>query len=265
MGEMVNKPAMVSELAYVAGMRKAKLGFWRLVFLAILAGMFVSLGGASSIVAGYGFPEISSQNPSMQRLLSGSVFPLGLMLVVFLGAELFTGNNALLVPGYMRGDLKIKDLLRNWTVVWIGNFIGALFFVGLFIYVGEAFAAEPYRSAMCGVAEMKMNLDWEVVFVRGIGANWCVCLGIWLALTSNTPLGKIVGCWFPVLGFVMMGFEHSIANMFFLPAGMVCGAEADYVKMFWGNLLPATLGNIVGGALFVGFAVTALHGREEKK
>lgn len=262
---MMNTPTVVSEMAFIVGLRKAGMSFWRMLFLAVLAGMFVSLGGASSILAGYGFPEASAHNPSLQRLLSGAVFPLGLILVVFLGTELFTGNNALLVPGLMRGKLKVTDLLWNWGVVWIGNFIGALLFVWLFVYVGRSFVVEPYCSALRGVAEAKMSLDWSVVFVRGIGANWCVCLGVWLAMTANTPVGKILGCWFPVMAFVLIGFEHSIANMFFLPAGMVCGAPVDYVRMFWGNLLPATLGNIAGGALFVGFAVTALHAPADKK
>ncbi|MDE7125953.1 MAG: formate/nitrite transporter family protein, partial [Muribaculaceae bacterium] len=182
--------------------------------------------------------------------------PIGLVLVVVLGAELFTGNNALLIPAMRRGHFGIMPVIRNWILIWTGNFIGALAVAYFLVYLAGLTTPEPFHSAIIKTAESKSSLPWLTVFIRGIGANWCVCLAVWLALAGHTLTEKVIGCWIPVAAFVMLGYEHCVANMFFIPCGILEGACVDIPTMLWNNLLPATLGNIAGGALFVG----TLHG-----
>ena len=257
----IRSPKEIANAADAAGKVKANLTSnnafsAKFIGMSFAAGAFIALGGLLSVVAGYGFPEASAGNPSLQKMLSGLVFPIGLVLVVVLGAELFTGNNALLIPGMMRRDIRPSAVLKNWTLVWIGNFAGALAMAYFLTYLAGITASDPYHSAIIRMAETKATLPWWGIFVRGIGANWCVCLAVWLAMAGNTLTEKVAGCWIPVAAFVILGYEHCVANMFFIPAGMLEGADVTIYTMTVGNLIPATLGNITGGALFVG----TLHG-----
>jgi len=220
--------------------------------LAILAGIYIAMGGLLSLVIGYGFPEITTNNPGLQRLLSGAMFPLGLILVVFAGAELFTGNNAVLIPGLCNHKYGLIPVLRNWLLVYIGNFIGAIFFVYVMVYLADIVKSDPWNTAIQNIAEAKVGMSWGVTFIKGIGANWFVCLAVWLGIACRSAAGKFIGLWFPVTCFVALGYEHSIANMFFIPLGMLQGADVEIYDFVVRNLIPATLGNITGGAFFVG-------------
>ena len=222
--------------------------------LSVMAGAYIAIGGVLSLIAGYGFPEITAANPSLQRILSGFAFPIGLILVVMLGAELFTGNNALLIPGMLNRRVKATSVLRNWILVYIGNFVGALAFTSIFVYACGLTSTEPYNTAIQNIAIAKTSMPWLSVFIKGIGANWFVCLAVMLSVISESFTGKALGCWLPVMAFVVLGYEHSIANMFFIPAGMLEGAPVSVSQFIINNLVPATLGNIIGGALFVGTA-----------
>ncbi len=259
----INSPKDVINAAVEAGAKKAELSsgnYKKLTVLSILAGIYISMGGVLSLIIGFGFPEITSQNPSLQRLLSGAMFPIGLILVVVLGAELFTGNNALLIPSYMAKRHSFNAVLKNWIMVYFGNFIGAIMFTYLFVYLSGLTASEPYHGAIVKVAEAKvLSMSWLTVFLKGIGANWFVCLAVWLALSGKSLLAKMAGCWLPVMAFVALGYEHSIANMFFIPAGMLEGAEVTIAQAVLNNFIPATLGNIIGGAVFVGGVHAYLH------
>ena len=176
--------------------------------------------------------------PGLQRLLSGLVFPLGLMLVVFAGAELFTGNNAVLIPGALGRRYGWRKVLLNWMLVYAGNFVGSLFFACFLVKLPGMLSAEAWRSAAVGIAEAKVSMPWLTVFLRGVGAN-CVA-------------GRLLGLFFPIMCFVAIGYEHSVANMFFIPLGMMHGASVTVSDFLLANLVPATLGNIAGGAVFVG-------------
>lgn len=248
--------------ALALGEAKVKLAVaspGRLAVLAITAGAYISLGALLSVIIGFGCPALSSANPAIQRLLSGLTFPLGLFLIIVLGGELFTGNNALLVPGLMSRRFGASRALLNWVLVWTFNFVGCLAFVAALVYATDIFAPEPWHSAIAGVATAKVSMTWWTVFFKALGANWCVCLAIWLALSGKTLFEKALGCWIPVMAFVALGFEHCIANMFFIPAGMLEGADVTVGQMFTANLIPATLGNIAGGALLVGTLTSWLH------
>lgn len=211
---------------------------------------------------GFGFPELTAGNPALQRLLSGVAFPIGLILVVVLGAELFTGNNAVLIPSTAQRRHSPCLTLANWTLVYLGNLIGALAFTYFMVYLCGLTTADPWHSAAIKVAEAKVSMPWLTVFLKGIGANWCVCLAVWLALSGKTLFEKALGCWLPVMAFVALGYEHCIANMFFIPLGMMEGADVTIIQSITTNFIPSTLGNIVGGALLVGATHTYLHLRK---
>ncbi len=253
----IKSPKEVVDAAIGVGQRKVELSngnYGKFAVLAMLAGAYIAIGGILSLIIGYGFPEATAGNPSLQRLLSGVMFPIGLILVVILGAELFTGNNALLMPACMAKKYPFGSVLKNWAFVYFGNLAGALAFTYLFVHLCGLTASDPYQSAIIKIAEAKVSMSWLTVFLKGIGANWFVCLAVWLALSGTSLVGKMVGCWLPVMAFVALGYEHSIANMFFIPAGMLEGANVTIMQSITANFIPATLGNIVGGALFVGCA-----------
>ena len=255
-------PKEITEAAANAGAAKANLTLTstpKLLVSACLAGAYISLGGILSMTLGYGFPEITGGNPALQKLLSGAAFPIGLILVVVLGAELFTGNNAILVPSMMRKSHGLGLTLRNWSLVYFGNLIGALLFTYFMVYQCGLTSTDPWHSAAIKIAEAKVSMSWGVVFLKGIGANWCVCLAVWLALSGKTLFEKALGCWLPVMAFVALGYEHCIANMFFIPLGMMEGADVDVLQSVTANFIPSTLGNIVGGALLVGAINGYLH------
>lgn len=258
----VNSSKDVIESAVTIGKNKVALSsgnYGKFAVLAMLAGVYIAFGGILSLTIGFGFPEITAGNPSLQKMLSGFMFPIGLILVVLLGAELFTGNNALLIPAYMKKHYGIWPIVKNWILVYFGNLIGALAFTYFLVYQCGLTAVDPYHSAIIKVAEAKVSMSWGMVFLKGIGANWCVCLAVWLALSSRSFVGKMLGCWLPVMAFVALGYEHSIANMFFIPLGIMEGANVGIFQSITANFIPATLGNIVGGALFVGCAYGYLN------
>ncbi len=263
----VRTPKEVIECAIKAGANKVATSsgdYGKFAVLSMLAGVYIAFGGILSLTIGFGFPEITAGNPGLQRLLSGSMFPIGLILVVVLGAELFTGNNALLIPSYMAKRHSFAAVIKNWALVYAGNFVGAIAFTYLLVYSCGLTSSEPYHSAIIRIAEAKVSMPWMTVFLKGIGANWCVCLAVWLALSGHNLLEKMAGCWLPVMAFVALGYEHSIANMFFIPAGMLEGADVSVMEAIVTNFIPATLGNIAGGAVLVGLAHAYLHLTKDK-
>lgn len=246
--------------ATAVGADKAGRTAGRLITLSILAGAFIALGGALSVMLGQGVSPAAG--PGIQRLLSALAFPVGLFLVVTFGADLFTGNNALLIPALNTRRIGPAAVVRNWTMVWLGNFVGAMIFTSLFVIMSGLFDNEPYRTAVCNIAQTKANLSPLVIFLRGIAANWCVCLAVWLALGAKTLGGKALACWVPVAVFVALGYEHCIANMFFIPCGMMAGADVSMSQLGI-NLLFSTAGNIIGGALMVGHLFHRLYGAQK--
>ncbi|WP_207495536.1 formate/nitrite transporter family protein [Aridibaculum aurantiacum] len=223
-----------------------KLGVYSL-----LGGAFVALGGLLSIITSGGMPEVSSANPGIAKLVSGAVFPLGLILVLLGGAELFTSDCAVMAYSYFNKQTKLYRLLRIWFVAYVGNFVGALIVAYLFAYQTEILSVDPWLSSAKKIGQYKTSHSFSTTFIKGIGANWLVCLAVWLSYSAKDVTGKILAMWFPIMCFVAFGFEHSIANMFFIPTSILLGADITMYEFFIVNLLPATLGNIVGGALFL--------------
>lgn len=174
---LVTPPEIVESTRQAAAV-KTRLSVRKTAVLGILAGIYIAMGGLLSLLIGYGFPAITAGNPGLQRLLSGCFFPLGLILVVLAGAELFTGNNAVLIPGCLDRDYGWKKVLRNWTLVYFSNFAGALFFAWPMVYAAGIIDNDPWNTAIREIAETKTSLPWLTVLIRGIGANWLVCLAV---------------------------------------------------------------------------------------
>ncbi|MGL4852335.1 MAG: formate/nitrite transporter family protein [Phocaeicola sp.] len=245
-------PKEIVAYASKSALEKGKYNLRKTLILSFLAGVYIAMGALLSVVVGYGFPQLSEANPALTKLLMGITFPLGLILVVLAGGELFTGNCAYFIPSVMSKEQPWKRALRNWSLVWSGNFIGVLFFAYFLVSIPGLLHYEPWHTGIQKIAIAKTSNPFLVTFLKGVGANWMVCLAMWLGMSAKDTTGKIVGIWWVVMAFVTLGYEHCIANMFFIPMAMLEGAEISLSTMFIKNLIPSTLGNIIGGALFVG-------------
>ncbi len=249
-------PADVVETMGTACAVKTSLPWPKLLVSSFLAGAYIGLGGLLAVMIGKGVaPAIVGGVVfnGLGRLLFAAVFPVGLMFVVVAGAELFTGNTAIVMPGVLSGRAPVRGLARNWTLSYLGNFAGGLFVAYALAYLTGLCAGEPYLGAVRAMAVEKTGLSFMAAFWSGVGCNWLVCLAVWMAGAAEDIGGKILAVWFPIMAFVGLGFEHSVANMFFIPNGMLHGAGVSVGQFLLRNLLPVTLGNIVGGAFFVGF------------
>lgn len=259
-------PAEMAERAENVGVKKANLDFWAMFVLAVLAGAFIGLGAEFCTLvvtdSGLGF--------GMNKLLGGLVFSLGLILVVIAGAELFTGNN-LIIMAWVNGKLTLGRLMRNWVIVYFGNLVGSILTV-LLMYLTKQWAFSSYHvgATALNIANSKVNLSFSEGLARGILCNALVCLAVWLCLSGRSVVDKILAIVFPITAFVASGFEHSIANMYFIPMGIALKGETEVVEAagkvandlvhlnlggFLGNLIPVTIGNIFGG----GFMVAAVY------
>ena len=219
--------------------------------LSALAGVYV--GFAVVLVFVVGAPLVAAGSPFAKLVMAAS-FGIALSLVVFAGAELFTGNNLVMTLGVLRGTVSARALVAVWVVSFAGNLLGALGLAWLVVQSGVLGGA-PQAEVLERAVATKMHLSFDALFVRGLLCNWLVCLGVWTALRAQSEVGKLVMIWWCLFAFVGAGFEHSVANMTLLGIGLL---QAHGTAVSWGgfvqNLVPVTLGNIAGGALFVGGA-----------
>jgi formate/nitrite transporter len=240
-------PAQVARLVEQVGVRKANLPIRATVMLGILAGAFIAFGAMYYTVA----ITDSSLGFGPARLLGGIAFSLGLVLVIVGGAELFTGNN-LIVMAWAERKVTTLQLLLNWTVVYAANLVGALGCAFMVAWSGTLGLGDGAVGATAmRIAEAKVALGFGEAFFRGILCNTLVCLAVWLCFAAQGVASKILAIVLPISAFVALGFEHSVANMYLIPVAMLAGAENVSLAGFIGNLIPVTLGNIVGGGVFV--------------
>jgi formate transporter len=244
-------PAGALTVAEGLGAAKAAMPAGKVFLLGCLGGAYIGIAGLFALSVGGAMPGIAAANPGLQKLLFGLFgLPFGLTLVLTAGAELFTGNTALVTAALLAKRATLAGLLRNWVASFIGNFVGALFIVWLATVAGVL--CGPSVATAVAMAKAKTSLTFSAAFARGVVCNWLVCLAVWLASSARDMGGKFVAVVLPISAFVAMGMDHSIANMFLIPMGMRAGAKTVTIKAFLlGNLLPVTLGNIVGGAVLV--------------
>ncbi len=251
-------PSKIAHLVDEIGINKANQSIIKIIVLGLLAGVFIAFGAMLYTLVitdshlGYG----------MTKLLGGVAFSLGLILVVVAGAELFTGNN-LIVMAWANREVSNRSILINWTIVYFANFIGALLAVAA-MYESGLLAENDglVQSVALQIAYSKIDNSTLELFIRGILCNTLVCLAVWLCIAAHDVASKVVAIIFPIAAFVALGFEHSIANMYFIPLGMILsGGEITIVDLFY-NLLPVTLGNIIGGSVFVALVYWLVYIRE---
>ena len=256
-------PAAMARKAEDIGRTKAGLDLATLVALSVLAGAFIAMGAvfATTVTTGAGGLPYG-----VGRLLGGLAFSLGLILVVVAGAELFTGNN-LIVMAWASRRISTVQVLRNWTIVYCGNFVGALATAGLMIAAKEyTFAKGAVGEQALSIAVAKTSLGFGQAVALGVLCNALVCLAVWLCYSARSTADRILAIVPPIAAFVASGFEHSVANMYFIPFGLFVKSEAGFVDslseppdlsgLTWGsfivdNLIPVTIGNVIGGVVLV--------------
>lgn len=271
-------PAEISKTFLEVGCKKSSTPAPKLLLLGILAGAFISFAAEGSNVA---IHTISSVG--LAKTLGGAIFTAGLMMVIVAGAELFTGN-CLIVISCAAGRNPWVKMLKNWFFVYLGNFIGALVVVVFVYFSGQLnFSGGMLGGFTIKTAVYKTSLPFHNAFFMGILCNWLVCLAVWMSFAAKDIAGKLLAIFFPIWLFVTSGFEHSIANMYYIPAGIIAknnpvwveAAKAlsvtseQLINLNWGtlfirNLIPVTLGNIIGGCIFVGIAYWLSYGYREK-
>lgn len=255
-------PSEIARRAEETGVKKAGMDWLSVFALAVLAGAFVALGALFSTTVIAGANGVLPYG--ILRLMAGLVFCLGLILVIMAGAELFTGNN-LIVMAWASRKISFQAVLRNWAIVYIGNFAGAaLTAVLVFLTRQYTFGGGVVGQTALSIANAKVQLDFGQALVMGMLCNGLVCLAVWLTMGARTTTDKILAILFPITAFATMGFEHSIANMYFIPAGLLikqfdpmfaAGTNLDLTHLTIGglinNLIPVTIGNVIGGAIMV--------------
>ena len=275
----MNNPKEIIEANMNGAVNKATLPLARMIVLGMMAGMFIALGGAISNTAVHDIANVG-----LARTLAGVIFPVGLLMIILVGGELFTGN-CLMIMATMNKRIKVSGLIRNLIVVYFANLIGSLiidvliFYSGNLDYTGGAFGAYTIKVALG-----KVNIAPGKAVVSGILCNFLVCMAILMAGSAKDVIGKIFATWFPIFAFVIGGFEHIVANMFYIPTGILAATNPDYVakaEELYGitadqlsaldlggllhNFIPVTIGNILGCMIFIGCTLYFIHYGSEKK
>ena len=247
-------PAEIAERLVAAGEGKTRLSVIHMLLLGIFAGAFIALAGVAATFA----------NVYVGKLAGACVFPCGLAMVVVAGSELFTGNS-LIIISVLEKRSTILGMLKNWLFVYLGNLVGSLLVVILAVY-GGVFSNLDVATALVTSAAGKVGLTFGDALLKGILCNFLVCIAVWMSFSTKTSEGKIFLVFFPIMAFVICGFEHSVANMFYLPGGILAAAKYGIAAdgLTWGaavlkNLVPVTLGNIIGGTFLVGCGYWAVY------
>ena len=258
-GSSAYSPREIAERVESVGVAKAKLSLLPMVALGVLAGGFIAFGGL--------FYTVVVSDPALgfaaKRVLGGVVFSLGLILVIIAGAELFTGNN-LMVMAWVSRRITLRELLRNFVVVYFANFLGAAGLAGMVALSGHGqMNGGGVGETAIQLATAKLNLGFFEAFFKGVLCNILVCLAVWLALAGRNVVDKIVAIVFPIAAFVAARFEHCVANMYFVPLGSFLGGDISWAAFVFKNLVPVTLGNLAGGAGMVGLVYWIIYRRPE--
>ena len=245
----VNSPAEITEIWINNGIKKANLSVGKMLVLGMLAGAYIGFGANVFVLAtAAGGDPFQSM---VAKLIGAALFPVGLMMVILCGAELFTGNN-LLTLALMDKKITAGKMLKNWVIVYIGNLSGSVLLA--FVLAKSGLFADAAGERAMAIAASKTSIPFMPAVLRGIGCNVLVVLACWLQAGAKDMIGKIFAIWFPIMMFVFAGFEHSVANMTYIPLGIFLGADVSWGAFFLANLVPVTIGNLIGGAVVIPFA-----------
>lgn len=269
-------PAEVAKNYIATGKAKVNTPVAKMLLLGIMAGAFIGFGGVASTAVAVSVPLAS-----VGKFLGACIFPGGLTMVLLAGSELFTGNSLLIIP-LLEKEISFGGMLKNWIVVYIGNFIGGMLVAAGIVYSHEVSMFDNGMAvSVMSTAASKCALPFGDAFIKGILCNFLVCIAVWISFAAKDVANKIIGLFFPIMMFVTCGFEHSVANMYYISAGIMAkglpqfadaAAEAgiDFstvtvANMFGKNLLPVTIGNIIGGAICVGCTYWFIYLRKTNK
>ena len=247
-----NSPAEAANAFRLAALDKCKRPIAEFALMAILGGAFIAFGGLLSVMVAGGMPSVAIANPGIVKFVAGALFPVGLIMVSITGADLFTSNCASFTFPFMRSEISLPKVVWVLIMSYLFNFVGTQFIAYVLSANVGLLDSDPWRAYLINYSELKMNQDFMTVLWKGVGANWLVCLGMYMGYAGKDIIGKCIGIWIPVMLFVTLGYEHSIANMFFIPASIYVGADITWGSFIMNNLLPATIGNLIGGAVLVG-------------
>ena len=275
----ISTPPQIVAANMNAAKGKTELPLLRMILLGIFAGMFIAGGASASSLAMHAI-----SNVGLSRLVSGAIFPVGLMMIVLVGGELFTGD-CLMIMGCVHGKFSAAKMIKVLVVVYLSNFLGSVLFAELVNLSGQY----SYTNGLMGaftikVAMGKVNLSFGAAFASGILCNIFVCMAVLMAMAAKDIAGKVWAIFFPILAFIVSGYEHCVANMYYIPAGIFAASNETYVArameaygytaaqladLNWinfvvKNLVPVTLGNIVGGMVFVGLPLYLIHAQKLK-
>lgn len=271
-------PPEVAAIICESSVSKAKLPPAKQFLLGMLAGAFIAFASEGSNMAAFNLLA-NTETYGLGKALAGSIFGAGLMFVVIAGGELFTGN-CLMITGVLDRKIKLRSMLRSWFFVYLGNLAGSVLIAVMMAYSGLFNSGGSLLGGMTiRIASYKTGLTFISAVLLGIMCNWIVCLAVWMAAASKDISGKVLTIFFAIWLFITSGFEHSVANMYYIPAGILAKTNADWAlasglsaeklarlnwgTFFYGNLLPVTLGNIIGGAFFVGTAYWFIYQRHD--
>ncbi|KAJ3516431.1 hypothetical protein NLJ89_g1132 [Agrocybe chaxingu] len=241
------RPDEVACAMVQSGIKKYKDRYENIFLKAFMAGAMLSFGGLLSEVLAGGATGLNSSNPGVVRILSGFVFPVGLVMIVLQGQELLTSNMMVFPMAVLKGALPWWSLPVNWIIVFFGNLTGSLFFAAVLVHYTGIISTEPYESYIKSFAVHKAgDPQWHQIFLRGIGCNWLVSIAVWQAAGAKDTISKIFAIWIPIWVFVACGFDHVVANMFSVPLGIMFGAPLTVAEYIRKSLFAALFGNIVG-------------------
>eukprot|EP00210_Caulerpa_lentillifera_P000062 g59.t1 len=254
--EFADPPDVYNRIV-AAGAEKAKLPFMKAMISSIVAGTYIALGGFLCLNVGLASPALIQTNPGVGKIVTGIFgLPFGLFLVTLTGVELFTGNTMILATAGYEGKASWGEVFANWMISFVGNFLGTT----TLIYVLCQCGIVGLPTAL-PIAATKTSFSFMQAFVRGILANWMVCMAIWGATGASSLPGKVLGIFIPISSFVAMGFEHSVANMFLIPFGIIAGASVSFPEFVIKNLIPVTIGNTLGGCIVVAAFGSMMFGK----
>ena len=270
-------PKEIAQNYIATGKAKTEYHISKMLVMGILAGMFIALAGVGATIA-----ASTIEVYSLAKLVSALVFPVGLSMTLIAGSELFTGNCLIIIP-VLQKEAKLRAMLRNWLFVYIGNFIGSLLVALLSVYSGTfSLFADAAAAYLIKTAVSKVTLTFSDALLRGILCNFLVCIAVWMSFGAKDIVGRVAAFFLPIMLFVLSGYEHSVANMFYLPAAWFAKGNSAHMGAYtlltghanadalnWGaifvkNLIPATIGNIIGGMAMVGIPYWFIYLREHK-
>jgi len=257
--KLFKTPKETHDALLAAAQKKVMIPIDKLIYLGLLSGVFISFGGIFALSVTQGVPN---SDPGYQKFLLTFTFPIALALIVYFGGELFTGNTMFMTLGLLHKKVTWKGLTLSWVISYFSNFLGAVFGAYFFGYLTELFVANPYLANVQAIAVKKVSLSFQVAFFRGFAANWLVNLAIYVGVVAEDVTGKTIGMFLIIGTFATSGFEHCIANMYYVCQSLMYGADTTFGIFIYKNLIPVTLGNALGGVV-MGLSLWYIYGTKQ--